>query len=128
MRDLTKAEENIMQILWRIERGFVRDIIEELPDPKPKYNTVSTITRILEEKGFVGHKAYGKSHQYFPLITKVEYTQASLGKLLKGYFGDSFKNLVHFFSQHRDMDIQEVDEVIGMLKQISKRGKCKRNS
>lgn len=125
MRELTKAEENIMQILWRIERGFVKDIIEELPDPKPKYSTVSTITRILEEKGFVGHKAYGKSHQYFPKVSREAYTEASLGKLLKGYFEGSFKNLVHFFSERRDLDLNEVDEVIGMLEEISKRKKCR---
>ena len=123
MKELTKAEENIMQILWSIERGFVRDIIEQLPKPRPSYNTVSTITRILEKKGFVGHKAYGRSHQYFPLVSKDQYSRASLRKLMSDYFGGSFKSLVHFFSQHQDLDIDEVDEVIKMLKRISKKGK-----
>lgn len=123
MKDLTKAEENIMQVLWRIERGFVKDIIHELPAPKPKYSTVSTVARILEEKGFVGHKAYGKSHQYYPLVSKEDYSKASLKRFMKSYFDGSFKNLVHFFSQQKDLDLKEVNEIIGMLEKITKEGK-----
>ena len=118
MQSLTKAEEKVMQILWRLGKGFVRDVLEEFPEPKPKYSTVSTITRILEGKGFVGHKAYGKSHQYFPVVGREEYTKAFLGRLLRDYFGGSFKNLVHFFSRHQDLDVGEVEEVIAMLEQM----------
>ena len=70
MKELTKAEEQVMQILWKIEKGFVKDIIDSMPKPKPAYNTVSTIVRILEKKGFVGHNAYGKTHEYYPLVSK----------------------------------------------------------
>ena len=93
MQILTKAEENIMQVLWRIERGFVKDIIEQLPEPRPKYSTVSTIVRILVEKGFVGHKAYGRSHQYYPLVSRADYARTSLGRLANNYFGNSLKSL-----------------------------------
>jgi predicted transcriptional regulator len=123
MQRLTKAEEKVMQILWGLGRGFVRDILERFPEPKPKYSTVSTITRILESKGFVDHKAYGKSHQYFPVVERDEYTKASLGRLLGDYFGGSFKNLVHFFSQHQDLDVGEVEEVIAMLEQMQEKAR-----
>ena len=73
IRELTRAEQEIMQVLWRIEKGFVKDVLEELPEPKPAYNTVSTVIRILEQKGFVEHKAYGKTHEYFPAISKEKY-------------------------------------------------------
>ncbi|MBN1510148.1 MAG: BlaI/MecI/CopY family transcriptional regulator [Sedimentisphaerales bacterium] len=110
-----------MQVLWRIEKGFVRDILERFPEPRPKYSTVSTITRILESKGFVGHKAYGKSHQYLPLVSKEAYAKASLGSLVQDYFGNSFRNLVHCLSQREDLDIREVEEVIDMLEDLSKK-------
>ena len=80
-KELTKAEEQIMQVLWTLEKAFVKDIIEELPEPKPAYNTVSTIVRILQEKGFVSHKAYGKSHEYFPIISKEQYSTFATEKL-----------------------------------------------
>ena len=108
-----------MQVLWRIEKGFVKDIIAELPPPKPKYSTVSTIVRILEDKGFVGHRAYGKSHQYYALVAKEDYAKASLGRLVQNYFGNSFKNLVHCLSQQEDLSLQEVDAVIDMLQEVS---------
>jgi len=123
MKALTKAEENIMQVLWRIEKGFVKDIIEELPSPKPKYSTVSTIVRILEDKGFVRHRAYGKSHQYYALVAKEDYAKASLGKLARDYFGNSFKTLVHCLSQQEDLSLQEVEAVIHMLEEVSQNRK-----
>lgn len=73
MRELTRAEEQVMQILWIIKKGFVKDILERIDEPKPAYNTVSTIVRILQEKGFVSHKAYGRTHEYFPIISKSDY-------------------------------------------------------
>ncbi|GJM30019.1 MAG: transcriptional regulator [Cyclobacteriaceae bacterium] len=113
MKEFTKAEEQVMQVLWKLPQGgFVRDILEHLPTPKPAYNTVSTIVRILEKKKFVGHRAYGKTHQYYPLISKSEYSSFSLKKLLGGYFGGSFKELVSFFAKEHDMDIAELEELI----------------
>lgn len=116
MRELTKAEDQIMQILWRLEKAFVKDIIDHLPDPKPAYNTVSTIIRILETKGFVGHKAYGKTHEYYPLIAKEKYTRFYLNTMLKGYFGGSFQNLVSFFAKENNLSAKELEE---LLKEIN---------
>ena len=99
LKELTKAEDQVMQILWDLKAAFVKDIIEKMPDPKPAYNTISTIVRILETKGFVDHKAYGKTHEYFPVISKEKYTKFYLNNMLKGYFGGSFQNLVSFFAQ-----------------------------
>jgi predicted transcriptional regulator len=118
MKELTKAEEQIMQILWEKEKAFVKDIIEELPEPKPAYNTVSTIIRILETKGFVDHKAYGKTHEYFPLITKEKYTKFSLNNLMSGYFNGSLKNLVSFFANENKMDVQDLDQLLKQLQEL----------
>ena len=85
--ELTRAEEEIMQILWEIQKGFVKNIVEKLPDPKPAYNTVSTIVRILETKGFVGHTAFGKTYEYYPLINRDDYRKHHLNSMLKNYFG-----------------------------------------
>jgi BlaI family transcriptional regulator, penicillinase repressor len=116
LKELTKAEDQVMQILWTIEKGFVKDIIELMPEPKPAYNTVSTIVRILETKGFVDHKAYGKTHEYFPVITKEKYTKFYLNNLLKGYFNGSFQNLVSFFAKENKMDIREMEKILEELK------------
>lgn len=97
IKELTRAEEQIMQVLWTLEDAFVKEIIDELPEPKPAYNTVSTIIRILETKGFVSHKAFGKSHRYFPLINREEYKSFATGKLLTNYFGNSVESMFSFF-------------------------------
>ncbi len=117
MKDLTKAEEQVMKVLWELDQAFVKEIIDQLPLPKPAYNTVSTIVRILEKKGFVGHRAYGKTHQYHPLISKSAYSSYSLKKLLGNYFGGSFEELVSFFAKEQDMDIEELE---ALLKQVTK--------
>ena len=116
LKELTKAEDQVMQILWKIQKGFVKDIIEEMPNPKPAYNTVSTIVRILETKGFVDHKAYGKTHEYFPMITKEKYTKFYLNNLIKGYFNGSFQNLVSFFAKENKMDAHELEKLLEELK------------
>jgi BlaI family penicillinase repressor len=116
LKELTKAEDQVMQILWKLESGFVKDIVEQLPEPKPAYNTVSTIVRILETKGFVDHKAYGKTHEYFPLISKEKYTKFYLNNLLKGYFNGSFQNLVSFFARENKMDIHEIEKLLDEIK------------
>ena len=111
MKELTKAEEEIMHILWKIEKGFVNDILDKLPGPRPAYNTVSTIVRILEKKGFVGHTAYGKSHEYFPLVSKKEYTKSYFGYFMKNYFSDSYREMVSFFTSGNNMSIRELEEL-----------------
>jgi BlaI family penicillinase repressor len=116
LKELTKAEDQVMQILWKIERGVVKDIMEEMPDPKPAYNTVSTIVRILEQKGFVDHKAYGKTHEYFPTITKEKYTKFYLNNVLKGYFDGSFQNLVSFFARENKLNANDLEKLMNEIK------------
>lgn len=115
MKELTKAEEQVMHILWNLERGFVKDIIEQFPEPKPAYNTVSTIVRILEKKEFVGYKAFGKTHQYFPLVAKDAYTKYTANRLVDNYFDGSFKNLVSFFVRDNDMTVKEMDQLMQII-------------
>ena len=117
MKDLTKAEEQIMHILWSIKKGFVNDIMDNLPEPKPAYNTVSTIVRILEKKGFVGHNAYGKTHEYYPLVTKEIYTKGFLKGFVENYFSNSYQNMVSFFSKNEDMTTKEIEDIIKILQQ-----------
>ena len=117
MNELTKAEEQIMQILWKIEKGFVKDVIIHFKEPKPAYNTVSTIIRILEKKGFVGFKAYGKTHEYFPLISKKDYTKTFFKGFLNRYFSNSFQQLVSFFSNENEMSIEEMEKIIKMMEE-----------
>lgn len=114
---LTRAEEEVMQILWKIERGVVKDIIEHFPDPRPAYNTVSTIIRILESKGFVDHKAYGKTHEYFPLVSKDDYSRKFISNFVKGYFNNSFHKMVSFFSSNEEIDIKELEQTLNLMKQ-----------
>lgn len=118
MKELTKAEDQIMQILWSLEKGFVKDIVEQMPEPKPAYNTVSTIVRILEKKGFIGYKAYGKTHEYFPLIAKEKYTRFYLNNMVKGYFNGSVQNLVSFFAKENKMDVQDIDLLMKQLEEL----------
>ena len=117
MKDLTKAEEQIMHILWSIKKGFVNDIMESLPEPKPAYNTVSTIVRILEKKGFVDHAAYGKTHEYFPLVSKDKYTKSFLNGFVENYFSNSYQNMVSFFSKNEDMTTKEIEDIIKILQE-----------
>jgi BlaI family transcriptional regulator, penicillinase repressor len=120
MKELTKAEDQIMQILWKLEKGFVKDIIDHIPAPKPAYNTVSTIVRILEKKGFVGYKAYGKTHEYFPLIAKEKYTRFYLNNMVRGYFNGSVQNLVSFFAKENKMDVHDIDQLMKQLEELKK--------
>ena len=116
LKELTKAEDQVMQILWDLKSGFVKDIIEQMPEPKPAYNTISTIVRILETKGFVDHKAYGKTHEYFPLISKEKYTKFYLNNMLKGYFDGSFQNLVSFFAKENKLDSKAIEKLLEEIK------------
>ena len=129
MVSLTKAEERIMLILWGLQRGFIRDIREHFPDPKPPYNTISTIVRVLVKKEIVSYKSYGGSYQYYPLITREEYRSEQMSRLMNNYFGDSLKEVVNFFSERKDLDVEEVNEVLQMLEELknSKKGKKKKH-
>jgi BlaI family penicillinase repressor len=115
LRDLTRAEEEVMQILWEKEPSFVKDILEEFPEPRPAYNTVSTIIRILEQKGFIGHKAYGKTHEYFSLVSKETYKSFATGKLMENYFKNSVEEIFSFFIREKKIDMKEADEILKMI-------------
>lgn len=115
-QELTRAELEIMQILWDRGSGFVNDILEALPEPKPAYNTVSTVVRILEKKGFVDHKAYGKSHEYYPIVNRDSYTQGFMSSVLNNFFGGSASRMVSFLSSNRSISMEEADEIMKLLK------------
>jgi predicted transcriptional regulator len=112
MKELTKAEDQIMQILWQIKKGFVKDVIAEMPDPKPAYNTVSTIIRILENKGFISHNSYGKTYEYYPIIERDTYRSFYLKNLLRNYFGGKFEQLVSFFAKDNDLNVEDMEEML----------------
>lgn len=112
MQKLTRAEEELMQKIWDLEKAFLKDIIEVMPDPKPAQSTVATLLKIMETKGFIGHKAYGKSFEYFPIVTRRDYTKAYFGQYLNSYFGGSFKKMLHFYMEEDDLDLQTLDELM----------------
>lgn len=109
--ELTHAEEEVMQILWMLNKGFVNDLLEHYPEPRPAYNTISTVIRILEKKGFVGHKAFGKTHQYFPKISKEGYSRQLMGTVVKGYFDNSYRKLVSFFTGGEQLTMKEMEDI-----------------
>ncbi len=112
MQELTKAEEQIMLVIWQRGNCFVKEIIIELDDPKPAYNTVSTIVRILEKKEFVSYNAFGKTHQYFPTISKDDYMKLKTNNLVTNFFGGSVEAMMSFFVKEKDIDINEIDELL----------------
>lgn len=116
MKELTKAEEQIMQVLWQLESAFVKEILARLPKPKPAYNTVSTIVRILQQKGFVGYETYGQSHKYYPLITKDAYTKLFMKGFVKRYFSGSYQQMVSFFAKEDNLSIGELEDLVKRLK------------
>lgn len=120
MKELTKAEEEIMQLLWKLNQAFVKDIIAEMDEPKPAYNTVSTIVRILQEKGMVSHETIGKSHRYFPLTTKEEYSNFKMDHLMSGYFEGSFSKMVSFFMDKKKVNTGELDEILKIIEKNKK--------
>ena len=123
IKELTKAEEQIMQILWQLKEAIVKDIIDKIPDPKPAYNTVSTVVRVLEGKGFIDHKAYGNSHVYFPLIRDAEYKKFTFDKMMKNYFDDSYKSLVSFIADEKKLDLNELDELTKLIDNLKNKKK-----
>ena len=124
-RGLTRAEEEVMQILWDLGEGLVHDVLEKLPEPKPAYNTVSTIIRILEQKGFAGHKAYGRTYVYYPLVSKQDYTRSYFKNMISGYFGNSYKALASFFASAEEIGIKELEEIRRLIEQEIENKKSK---
>lgn len=120
MKTLTKAEEQIMQALWKVKEGFIRDIIDALPPPKPHQNTVATILKILLEKSFVDIRVYGRQHQYFPLVSKEAYSKSSFKNLVKGYFSGSFSDAVSFMVKENSLSIEELETLLAQLKKGKK--------
>ena len=120
MKTLTKAEEQVMQAVWKVKEGFIRDILEALPAPKPHQNTVSTILKILVDKEFVGIKVYGRQHHYFPLVTKDAYSKSSIKTLVKGYFGGSFSEAVSFMVKENSLSLEELETLLTQLKKGKK--------
>lgn len=119
--ELTRGEEEVMQILWSIGSGFINDIIARMEEPKPKYTTVATFIKILENKGFVRHEAVGKSHRYFPLVSKEDYAGNKMRSMLSNYFDGSLSQMVSFFSQKENISVKEMDEILEIVEKI-KRG------
>ena len=123
---LTKAEEQIMQILWDMKKGIVRDIRNRFSDPRPARNTISTVVRILERKGFVGHKARGNTHIYQPLVSKSEYSRSQLFGLIENYFDNSFPALASCFAREKDLTIKELESLLKETKKELSKGKKKK--
>ena len=121
MEQLTKAEEQVMQVLWKLGKGFAKDVLAKLPRPRPAITTVSTVIRILEQKGFVGHTAFGKSHQYHPKVTKEAYSDRQLNKVVDDYFNGSLHGLVSSFVERNELDLDELDDILKLLKAHKKR-------
>ena len=115
MQKLAKREEQIMQVLWRLEKAFVKDIITGLPEPKPHYNSVATMVRILEEKGFVDHEAFGNTFQYFPLVSKETYQRQTLGDIVKQYFNDSYPSMLAFFAKEEKISKADLEEILKII-------------
>lgn len=115
MEKLTNKEEEIMHILWKLEKGFVNDILAAMPEPKPHYNTLSTLIRILEEKGVVSHTAYGKSHQYYPVVSMEAYRSMFMEETMQKYFDNSFSNLVNFFVKDNHVSEKELEEIMSII-------------
>jgi predicted transcriptional regulator len=117
-KELTKAEEQIMQILWKSEKAFIKDILEQFDDPKPAYTTVATIVKILEKKGFVSYKAYGNAFQFYPLVSKDDYSKTHMNSIFKRYFKSSIKDVVSFFADNNKVNLTDIDEAIKVLTEL----------
>ena len=115
MQKLTNKEEEIMQILWKLKKAFVKEVLAEITEEQPHYNTLSTIIRNLEEKGFVSHNAFGNTHQYFPIVKMEEYRKRFMNTAIDTYFESSYKNMVSFFAKEEKISAQELREILAMI-------------
>jgi len=123
LKELTKAEETVMKLLWQLKEAVVKDIIELMPEPKPAYNTVSTVVRVLEGKGFIDHKDYGNSYVYFPLISEARYKKFTFDKMMSTYFGNSYRSLLSFIANEKKLYIQELDELTQLIEDLKRKKK-----
>ena len=110
-KELTKAEEQVMQYLWKIEKGFLKDIVDHFPEPKPAYTTISTVIRVLVKKQFIDFKTYGKIHEYFPLISKNEYFRSHINSIIRNFYNGSMSNFASFFTSGKELNITELEEI-----------------
>lgn len=117
MKELTERELGVLQILWDIKSGFVNDVLDKFPDPKPPYTTISSIIRILESKGYVTHKTYGKTHEYLPVISKEKYKKSLLKNMMTHFFEGSFENVVSFMTRENQLTENEINEIEGLIEQ-----------
>jgi BlaI family transcriptional regulator, penicillinase repressor len=120
MKTLTKAEEQIMQALWKISKGYLREIVEALPNPKPHQNTVATLLRILVDKQFVGTTVQGRNNQYYPMVSKEDYSKRTMKQIVKGYFEGSFSNVVSFMVKENNISIEELETLLQQIKKQKK--------
>lgn len=120
MKPLTKAEEQIMQSIWKLETAFLKDIIDAQPEPKPHSNTIATIVKILVDKGFVGINQIGRVHQYYPIVTKEEYSSSTIRNLVEGYFEGSFADAVSFMVKQKDISVKELELLLHEMKKSKK--------
>lgn len=117
MKELTKAEEQIMQYLWKLEKAFLKDIIEEFPHPRPAYTTISTVVRVLVKKEIIGYNTFGKVNQYFPLISKNAYTREFMKGMMKSFFNDSVGGFTSFFAREQDLSLSELEEMKSLIEE-----------
>jgi len=116
MKKLTNKEEEVMIILWELKTAFVKDVIAELPEPKPHYNTISSLIRLLQERGFIGFTAYGNTYEYYPIISREEYRKTFMKRILTDYFDNSYKNAVSYFVKEQNLSNDELEELINLIK------------
>lgn len=117
MKELTKAEEQIMQYLWKLEKAFLKDIIEEFPHPRPAYTTISTVVRVLVKKGVIGYNTFGKVNQYYPLISKNSYTKEFMKGMMKSFFNNSVEGFTSFFAREQDLSLSELEEMKALIEE-----------
>lgn len=115
MQKLTNKEEEVMKILWKLQKAFVKEVLEEMPDKKPHYNTLSTIIRNLQEKGYVGHEAFGNTHRYFPMVSMEDYRKTHVNHAILDYYNNSYKSLVSFFAKEEKISVEELQEIIDLI-------------
>lgn len=117
MKKLTRKEEEVMKILWKLKKAFVKDIVEEYDEPKPHYNTVSSLVRLLQDKGIIGFTQYGNTYEYFPLMTKEDYRNTFMKQVVSDYFDNSYKSAVAFFVKEKGLSPAELEELIKLIKE-----------
>lgn len=127
MKKLTNAEEEVMQILWDLGKGFVKDVIDRMPEPKPPYNTVSTVIRVLEKKEFISHRQYGNTYEYYPVVSREEYARVHFKGFLSDYFNNSFPKMAAFFARENNLSMKELEEIMRLTEEELKKSKKENN-